>query len=114
MRGEREQHGLEVRICLSRANAASIEIGAGLRVLDDLAEHVELLELAARRLGNAEREDAPAIATGMPSRKYAHRQPSSPPAMRGDAADEDRAEHADEAGRAMAIDALMRPRMPIG
>ena len=41
---------LSVLICSSRANAASIEMGAGFAVLDDLAEDVLLLELATRRL----------------------------------------------------------------
>ena len=42
----------------SRANAASIEIGAGFVVLDHLAEDVLLLELTAWRLREAERDEA--------------------------------------------------------
>ena len=49
-------------------------------VVDDLAEHVLHLVLAAGRLGEAEGEERERRATGRPSRKNAQRQPSSPPA----------------------------------
>ena len=67
---------LIVRMRLRRANAASIEIGAGLLVLDHLAEDVVLLVLAPGRLldeergergdrdGDAEDEPRPAPALG--------------------------------------------------
>ena len=82
---------LSVRICHSRANAASTEIGAGLLVLDDLAEHVLLLELAAWRLLQPEREDASDRRRDA-EQQEGHRQPSSPPASAAMPADERRAE----------------------
>ena len=87
---------LSVRICQSRANAASTEIGAGCCVLDDLAEDVLLLELAARRLLQLEREDR----DDRDREAEQHERPA--PAVvatdgRRDAGDDDRTEHADEA-----------------
>ena len=71
---------LSVRICHEPGERGLDRDRRRLRVLDDLAEHVLLLELAAGRLRACGTRGARAIATGMPSRKNAQRQPSSPPA----------------------------------
>ena len=98
-RRERQHHAsCSVRIWLSRANAASIEIGRLLVSLDDLAEHVLLLELAPRRLRDAEREERQRDRTGKPEQRgTAQRQPSSPPASAAMPPTIDRAEHAGQA-----------------
>ena len=84
-----------------------------LLVLDDLAEHVLLLELPTRRLPEPEREH------GHDRDRDAEEQEGPPPAVvaageRGDAGHDDRAEHRRPDARAHGIDALMRPRVPIG
>ena len=84
-----------VRTCLSRANADSTDIGVGPGV-DDLAEHVLHLELAAGRLRDAQREERRATSAGRPRTKNAQRHPSSPPGERGDAADQRRADGPDQ------------------
>ena len=84
-----------------------------LRILDHLAEHVLLLELAAGRLRQPEREE----------REDRDRDPEEEerpaPAVvaageRGDAGDDDRTEHRRRGGAPIAIDAPIRPRTPIG
>ena len=87
---------LSVRICHSRANAASIEIGAGCSSSMTSPSTSCFSNWPRGGSGSRNAEDA-AIAAGMPSSRNGHRQPSSPPARGRDAGDEDRAEHADDA-----------------
>ena len=79
-RAERDEHGADRADLLEPGERRLHRDRRRLLVLDDLAEHVLLLELAARRLLHEERERARRATTGMPRMNQAQRQPSAPPA----------------------------------
>jgi hypothetical protein len=101
-----------VRICIKRANAASVEIGAGF-ASTTTSPRTSVISNCPRGGSGSRNAKSAAMITGTPRMKNAHRHPDAPPAVAAIAPTAS-GDITATSRPAVPVTAPSRPRTPIG